>query len=64
MTRGRKPNVIPTMDWKLKIPIPLAVKFDLYYADNLTGEMQRGVRSNVMTELIRNHLREKGVDVD
>jgi hypothetical protein len=52
------------MDWKLKIPIPLAVKFDLYYADNLTGEMQRGVRSNVMTELIRNHLREKGVDVD
>lgn len=64
MARGRKPNAVPTVDWKLHIPLPLAVKFDLYYSDQLTGEMQRGVRSNVMTELIRNHLRDKGVPVD
>lgn len=63
-TRGRKPNVVPTIDWKLHIPMPLAVKFDLYYSDKLTGEMQRGVRSNVMTEIIRKHLQGLGVSVD
>ena len=64
MARGRKPNVIPTTDWKLHVPLPLAVKFDLHYADPLTGTVPRGVRSNIMTELLRKHLREQGVEVD
>lgn len=64
MTRGRKPNAVPTTDWKVHIPLPLAVKFDLYYGDPLTGKLSHGVRSKVMTELIRKHLQELGVPVD
>lgn len=64
MSRGRKPNAIPTADWKLHIPLPLAVKFDLHYADPLTGIPLRGVRSKVLTEIIRKHLQEHGVKVD
>jgi len=62
--RGRKPNVIPTTDWKVWIPVDLAVKFDLHHIDPLTGKVPRGVRSDIVTGLIRQYLREQGVAVD
>lgn len=61
---GRKPNAIPSIDWKLQIPEPLAVKFDTLHVDALTGKIPYGLRSEIIVGLIRQYLRDQNIPVD
>ena len=51
--RGRKPLLIPTIDWKCQIPVDVATKVDLFLLDPLTGRPVYGSRSALVTSLLR-----------
>lgn len=60
MARGRKPNPIPTIDWKCHVPVPIACKVDLLLLDPVTGNPRHGARSALVTELLIKWLEERG----
>lgn len=53
---GRKALLIPTVEWKCRIPEPLAAKVDLFCLDPVTGALRYGARSELITRLLREHL--------
>lgn len=59
--RGRPPNVIPTIDWKIHLPIPIAAKVDLLLLDPVTGKTRVGAKSNLVTHLLVQWLATRGV---
>lgn len=61
---GRKPNAVKSVNWKIQVPEPLAVKFDAIYVNPLDGKIPYGLRSEIIVGLIRKYLQEQGVPVD
>ena len=56
MKRGRKALVIPTVDWKCRIPADIAIKVDTLLLDPVRGLPQYGARSELVTRLLREFL--------
>ena len=54
--RGRPPLMIPTTEWKLRIPVDLAAKADLLHLDPVRQSLAYGARSALVTELLREYL--------
>lgn len=63
---GRRPHIVPTTDWKIRIPVDIAAKIDLICLDPVKGTPAYGARSELVTRLLREYLStlssEKGVD--
>jgi len=53
---GRPPLLVPTVAWKLKIPIPIAVKLDMLVFDPVKGINAYGQRSALVTQILREYL--------
>ena len=53
MPRGRPPNKDKPVNWRLSLPESLAVKFELLVYDPSQGKVGVGLRSSVVSELIR-----------
>jgi hypothetical protein len=66
MKRGRKALSTPTVEWKCRIPIDLAVKIDMLHLDPVKGTPEYGARSALITSLIREYLnkRERVASID
>lgn len=58
---GRPANDIPTIDWKVHIPVPIAAKIDVLLLDPVTGKTRHGARSAFVTELLVKYLNSRGV---
>jgi len=58
---GRPKNTIPSIDFKIHIPIPVAAKVDIFLLDPVTGKTRHGARSQLVTQLLINWLASKGV---
>ena len=56
MKRGRKPLVIPTIEWKCRIPVDVAAKIDTFLLDPVRDEVAYGKRSQLVTMLLRDWL--------
>lgn len=56
---GRKPNAVPTIDWKCYVPIPIAAKVDMLLLDPFTGKPRLGARSELVTQLLIRWLNER-----
>lgn len=61
--RGRRPNTIPTVDWKCHVALPLAVKADLLLMDPLTHKLRYGARSALVNQLLLEWLNAKGAQL-
>ena len=63
---GRKPNPVPSIDWKAYIPINIATQVDLLLLDPFTGVPRKGARSALVTQLLLQWLstQRKGVITD
>ena len=59
MKAGRKPNAIPSVDWKCYIPINIATQVDLHLLDPLSGKPRMGARSALVTQLLIRWLAER-----
>lgn len=65
---GRPPLLIPTTEWKVRVPVDLATKADLLHLDPIRGTLKYGARSELITSLLREYLStisikpEKGFD--
>lgn len=53
MKRGRKPLMTPTVEWKCRIPVDIAVKIDTFLLDPVRQEVAYGRRSQLVTQLLR-----------
>ena len=53
---GRPALLIPTIEWKLKIPLPIAVKLDMLVLDPIKGVPAYGQRSALVTQILRDYL--------
>jgi hypothetical protein len=62
--RGRPSLLIPTVEWKLRIPIDLAAKADLIHLDPIRGNLKYGARSELITILLRDYLDKLRVNGD
>lgn len=62
--RGRKPLMMPTVEWKCRIPSDIAAKIDMIQLDPVKGTVEYGARSLLVTSLLRSWLaqRTRGVD--
>lgn len=56
MRQGRPPLAVPTVPWKLQIPVDLAAQADLLCLDPVRGIPAYGARSALITQLLRTHL--------
>lgn len=56
MKRGRKPLMTPTVEWKCRIPVDIAVKIDTFLLDPVRKEVAYGRRSQLVTQLLRDWL--------
>lgn len=54
--RGRPPLVIPTTEWKCRIPIDIAASVDLILYDPVRCTQAYGERSALVTKLLRDWL--------
>jgi hypothetical protein len=54
--RGRPALLIPTVEWKVRVPADLAAKADLLHLDPVRGSITYGARSALVTELLRGYL--------
>lgn len=61
---GRPALLTPTVEWKLRIPVDLAVKADMLSLDPVRGTPAYGARSALITRLLREHLDALGKDGD
>ena len=55
-TRGRKPLVVPTVEWKCRIPSDIAAKVDMFQLDPVRQTVAYGLRSQLVTQLLRDWL--------
>lgn len=53
---GRPSLMIPTVEWKVRIPVDLAAKADMLCWDPVKGTIAYGARSALVTELLRGKL--------
>ena len=56
MKRGRKPLVVPTTEWKCRVPVDIAAKVDTFLLDPVRQEVAYGKRSQLVTQLLREWL--------
>jgi len=49
---GRKPNPIPSIDWKCYVPLNVATQVDVLLLDPFTGAPRKGARSALITQLL------------
>ena len=61
---GRPSLLIPTVEWKVRIPVDLAAKADMLTWDPVKGTIAYGARSALVTELLRKKLDSLGKDDD
>lgn len=61
---GRPALLTPTVEWKLRIPVDLAVKADMLSLDPVRGTLAYGARSALVTQLLREHLDSLGKKVE
>jgi len=59
MKRGRRALTTPNIDWKIRIPQPLAAEVELILLDPLRGEVKYGERSQLIESLLRDWVDEK-----
>lgn len=59
---GRPSLLIPTIEWKVRVPIDLAAKADLLHLDTMRGQIRYGARSELITILLREYLDKLGKD--
>lgn len=57
---GRKPDLVPNVAWKVRIPIDLAAKCDLLHLDPVRGSLSYGARSELITILLREYFDKLG----
>jgi hypothetical protein len=53
---GRPSLLIPTVEWKVRVPIDLAAKADMLCWDPVKATIAYGARSALVTELLRGKL--------
>lgn len=53
MKRGRKALTTPSLDWKIRIPEPLAAEVELLLLNPVTGNPLYGARSQLIESLLR-----------
>ncbi len=53
---GRPSLLIPTVEWKVRVPVDLAAKADMLHLDPVRGIIKYGARSELITELLRAYL--------
>jgi len=56
LKRGRPVLSVPTVPWKLQMPVDLAAQADLLCLDPVRGIPAYGARSALMAQLLREHL--------
>jgi metal-responsive CopG/Arc/MetJ family transcriptional regulator len=61
---GRPALLIPTTEWKVRVPVDLAAKADLLHLDPIRGNLKYGARSELITILLREYLDKLGKDGD
>lgn len=61
---GRPSLMIPTVEWKVRIPVDLAAKADMLNWDPVKGTIAYGARSAFVTELLREKLDSLGKNHD
>ena len=54
--RGPKEKVDRPVRWELAIPESIAIPTSLLLTDPLTGRPKKGARSNLVTQLLKEHL--------
>ncbi len=62
MPRGRKKNPDRPMETKLSIPESVLARVSLILVDPVTGGRKYGSMSALVTQLLRQWLKEQGVD--
>lgn len=61
MTRGRKPSLVPTVQWSIMIPIDLAFQIEAQLMDPVTKRATYSARSKLIQSLLYDWLRGQGV---
>jgi len=61
MSRGRKPSLVPTVQWSIMIPIDLAFQIEAQLMDPVTQKAAYSARSKLIQSLLYNWLKEQGV---
>lgn len=61
---GRPSLLVPTVEWKVRIPVDLAAKADMLTWDPVKGTIMYGARSALITELLRTRLDNLGKHAD
>lgn len=50
---GRRPNAVPTTEWKFHIPMDLAAEVELLLQDPMREKVKYGARSVLLETLLR-----------
>ena len=61
---GRKALLVPTCEWKVRVPVDLAAKADMLHLDPVRGTLTYGARSELITTLLREYLDKLGKSGD
>ena len=56
---GRKPNAVPTIEWKFHIPVDLAAQVELLLKDPVRDKVKYGERSKLLETLLRQWIESK-----
>ena len=62
MSRGRKPNLVPTVQWSIMVPIDLAFQVESQLMDPVTKKSTYAARSKLLQHLLYEWLKERGVN--
>lgn len=61
MTRGRKPNLVPTVQWSIMVPIDLAFQVESQLMDPVTKKASYAARSKLLQGLLYEWLKTQDV---
>ncbi len=61
---GRPALLIPTTEWKVRVPVDLAAKADLLHLDPIRGNLRYGARSELITILLRDYLANLSIETE
>lgn len=61
MARGRKPNVTPSVQWSIMVPIDLAFRVEAALMDPVTKSARYGSRSVLIQALLHDWLQREGM---
>lgn len=62
MARGRKPNLVPTTQWSIMIPIDLAFQVENALMDPVTKRAKHAARSRLIQGLLYEWLKQQGIN--